>query len=123
MKQIIVMDDDPDIREALELILNAEDYRVVSLVDDRQLEEKIALTPDLFIIDRYLDGSDGLDICRHLKEIPEYHKVPVMMISGDADIERRAREAGADLVLRKPFRIKLIREMVARALCGKYRQE
>lgn len=59
--------------------------------------------PDIFLLDKQLAGSDGLEICRYLKSRDETKSIPVIMISATPGIKEMAKEAGADDFVEKPF--------------------
>jgi len=66
-------------------------------------KERIAT--DVIITDFMMPAMDGLEFCSHVRGLPFYHGVPVVMISTrkDADLLRRALAAGASDCLKKPF--------------------
>ncbi|KZX99463.1 MAG: response regulator [Sulfitobacter sp.] len=66
-------------------------------------KERIAT--DVIITDFMMPAMDGLEFCGHVRGLPFYHGVPVVMISTrkDADLLRRALAAGASDCLKKPF--------------------
>jgi CheY-like chemotaxis protein len=116
MQKIIVVDDDPAIQDAFRLIFNETKFEVTIFSDGSPLLNNSFELPDIFIIDKQLSGVDGLDICRFLKQHPETKNVPVLILSASPGIGQLANGAGADEVLEKPFRIKALRESVARLL-------
>jgi DNA-binding response OmpR family regulator len=122
MKKIIIIEGDASTRDVLSMIFDEEHYDVTLLEHGEQVLTDSIPCPDLFIIDRYLRDKNGLDVCRYIKASQDYSSTPVLMISAAPDFEPLAREAGAEAVLAKPFRIKTIREMVSRAVRGKYRE-
>lgn len=122
MKKIIIIEDDASTRDVLNMIFDEEHYEVTLLENGEQVLTHTLPPPDLFIIERYLQGQNGLDLCRHIKASQDYSSTPVLIISAAPDFETMAREAGAEAVLVKPFRIKTIRELVSRAVIGKYRE-
>jgi DNA-binding response OmpR family regulator len=105
-KKILVMDDDPDIIEFLQVILEEEGYAVLTSDEDEFLEQlhKGSL-PDLILVDVLLTGKDGREIAKHLKSQEETKRIPVIMFSANPSSEQKAREAGADDFLTKPFEI------------------
>jgi CheY-like chemotaxis protein len=102
-KTIMIADDDPAILDAVGILLEFEGYEVKSSPNGAELLSMYAEFPDLVLLDIWMSGSDGRDICRYLKNNPGTSKIPVMLISASKDIERSAMEAGADDFLEKPF--------------------
>ena len=102
-RQILIIDDDPGIQDILKIIFERAGYGV-SIEDKVQLILDDDYTiPDVILLDRYLSGKDGLDICRHLKSSAHSRNIPVIMVSASPDIARLAIEAGADGFVEKPF--------------------
>jgi response regulator RpfG family c-di-GMP phosphodiesterase len=62
--------------------------------------------PDVIVLDVRMPRTDGLVLCRKLKDDPQTRAIPVVMLTGDEELqtEAAARAAGADAFLRKPFR-------------------
>jgi two-component system OmpR family response regulator len=111
MKQILIIDDDQDIRQLLAEYLEKNGFRVFALPDGKGLWRELEEHPvDLLVLDLMLPGTDGLTICR---EVRARSRLPVLILSarGD-DIDRIVGlETGADDYLAKPFHP---RELLAR---------
>jgi diguanylate cyclase (GGDEF)-like protein len=71
--------------------------------------------PDLLILDVSMPGMSGFDVCRAVKDNPFTARVPVLMLTGEADVDRKVEgfEAGADDYLAKPFDPRELRARVA----------
>ncbi len=113
-KQIVVVEDEPDILEVLSYNLKREGFEVFASLDG---EEGLALIrqkkPDLVLLDLMLPGMDGLDICRQLKADEQTQVIPIIMVTAkgeESDIVS-GLEIGADDYVAKPFSPK---ELVAR---------
>lgn len=118
MKKILVVDDDDAIREIFEIILNKAGFAVTMLADgDAVLEDRFE-EPDLFLIDKQLKGIDGLDLCRHLKQRSSNCHTPVIIISASTRVDKAAKEAGADAFLEKPFKSKILIELIQKHLAA-----
>src|SRR5512136_905829 len=102
-EKILVVDDDPNLRETLALNLRSSGYRVVTAGDGViALEQAQAEHPDLIILDLMLPELDGLTVCRSLRQISD---VPVLMLTartGELD-KIVGLESGADDYMTKPF--------------------
>ncbi|GEK46324.1 response regulator [Halomonas pacifica] len=108
---LIVVDDDPEIRELLADYLGRHGYRALTAEDGEALRALLAReTPDLLIVDLMLPGDDGFTLCRELRRDSE---VPIIMLTASADETDRilGLELGADDYLGKPFNP---RELLAR---------
>jgi DNA-binding response OmpR family regulator len=83
-EKILVVDDDPDMREALQMILESADYTVVTAEDGEKCLSKLKEEqPDLLILDLLMPRMDGFEVCKALKD-PRYAKyahVPIIILS------------------------------------------
>lgn len=103
---ILVVEDDPDIREFLHDSLRCEGYRV--LMADSAEEASKALQsamPDMMLLDIMLPGEDGITFCRNLRSSREYGQIPVIVVSARLENAKivSALEIGADDYITKPF--------------------
>ncbi|MFW3613888.1 response regulator [Billgrantia antri] len=108
---LIVVDDDPEIRELLVDYLGRHGYRALAAEDAEALHRLVAgEAPDLLIVDIMLPGDDGFTICRDIRRASD---VPIIMLTASADETDRilGLELGADDYLGKPFNP---RELLAR---------
>ena len=102
-KKIMIADDDPGIVDAVEMLLEFEGYDVISTVDGSTVLDMKENLPDLLLLDIWMSGEDGRDICKKLKQEPLTKNIPIIMVSASHDIKESAIEAGADDFLAKPF--------------------
>lgn len=74
--------------------------------------------PDVVLLDLQLPDSDGLDICEQLSDNPVTCGIPVIIVSGSdqQDIVKRARAAGSEYFLRKPYDPNVVLMLVERAI-------
>ena len=116
---ILVVDDEPDIRELIAGVLGDEGYSArTAETAERALEEVRARTPRLVVLDVWLQGSgmDGLSLLKYLKSIDPI--LPVIVISGHGNIETAvaAIRRGAYDFIEKPFKTDRLLHMVERAI-------
>lgn len=106
-KQILVVDDDQDIREIIMMILEGEGYGVSGLDSGKGVVNTISQThPDIILLDVQLGDMDGRDICKTLKEEPETRDIPIIMISATHGWQGlREKQCQANDFLAKPFDI------------------
>ncbi|OOQ60425.1 response regulator [Mucilaginibacter pedocola] len=107
MKRILVIDDDQDILEIFNIIFQDAGYNVVVSNHSETAEHIYEIGPDLVILDIRIAGSDknGGQICTEIKEKFKNVQLPVVLVSGEADISSIASQCGADGFIRKPFDI------------------
>jgi DNA-binding response OmpR family regulator len=104
--RVLLVEDDRDIAEPLARALTREGYEVSAAEDGRlALEEVLDAPPDLIILDIGLPGMDGLEVCRHVRDVRP--QVPILMLTArDGELETVAGlDAGADDYVTKPFRL------------------
>jgi DNA-binding response OmpR family regulator len=106
IKHIILVDDDPAIQDAFQLILSHAGYKVTVYSNGQPLLTNAFTLPHLFILDKQLSGADGLDICRYLKQQPATSAIPIIILSASPHIRRLATSAGANGFLEKPCSLK-----------------
>lgn len=105
-KTILAVDDSGSLRGMVVFTLKAAGYQVVEAVDGKDgLEKASKCEFDLVLTDQNMPAMDGLTLIRSLRALPNYQKVPILMLtteSGD-DMKSRGRAAGATGWLVKPF--------------------
>ena len=104
-KKILVADDDPAIVDAIKLMLELYDYEVSTTVDGETIFKMEKEYPDLLLLDIWMSGQDGREICKFLKNNPLTKHIPIIMISASRDIIQSAKDAGADDFIAKPFQM------------------
>src|SRR5579872_62330 len=103
--KIMIVDDDPDLRQALRLRLRANDYDTVNAVDGYSA---IALAykerPDLIILDLGLPAGDGFVVLERLQKDDKLSAIPVIVLTArdPQSSERRALQSGATAFFQKP---------------------
>lgn len=114
MKNIVVVDDDPDILEAIQLVLEDAGYQVQTSQKGEFAEQlsKQSTLPDLLILDVLLSGKDGRVICHKLKSQKQTENLPILMISAHPSARETVSAVGADGFLPKPFDIDVLLEKV-----------
>jgi len=115
-KKILIADDDLAILEVLTLFLEDVGYEVETTHDGFSLQAFEHGYPDLLLLDIWMSGWHGRDICRFLKSQEETRHLPILIVSANRETERIAREAGADDFLAKPFDLDVLLEKIQRYL-------
>ncbi|MFH1177774.1 MAG: response regulator [Acidobacteriota bacterium] len=103
---VLVVDDEPAIRETIAFILEMEGFAVATAVDGEEALKVIpALRPPVVLLDGMMPRRDGFDVCRTIKGMPELAAVRVIMLTalGQKADRERAFAAGADFFVTKPF--------------------
>lgn len=102
--KILLVDDDPDLREAMTTILESQLYRVVTAKDGIECLEKVKEDPpDLIILDLLMPRLDGFGVVKALKEDPRYAKcagIPILILTAvreEASRRRYELETGLEM--------------------------
>ncbi|MCZ4225126.1 response regulator [Pedobacter rhodius] len=102
-KRILIADDDEGIVDAVMMILQMMGYEVDFTYDGGGVIDAVKKQPDLILLDIWMSGHDGRDICKQLKSDPDFKEIPILMISASRDIRQSALDAGANDFMEKPF--------------------
>lgn len=126
-RTVLVVDDEPDIREIVRRILSELEpgLRIEEASDGYEAGIKIgALHPDLIVMDVRMPRVDGLSLCRSVRQNPETRSIKVIAITAfpEPDTVKRMYDAGADLCLIKPLQFEHFRLEVLRLLNEASRQ-
>jgi CheY-like chemotaxis protein len=113
---VLVVDDDPDILEAICDILGTESYRVARARNGLEALERVdAERPDVILLDLMMPVMDGVTFAAALRQRPAVADVPILVISADGN-PQRAASVNARGYLAKPFDIDALLAHVA-AIC------
>lgn len=115
-RKILIAEDDPGTQDIFKLIFEKAGYITKILSSGLPIMKNNYELPDVFLLDKQLVGSDGIEICRYLKSRAETKSIPVIMISATPGTKELAQEAGADDFLEKPFLISNLLSKINAAL-------
>jgi len=104
-KKILIIEDDEFVVEAMTMILEEQGFDVASSTDGEIFSQPGFSHPHLILLDIRLAGRDRRDICTWLKAHPEMKHIPIILISGNRDIQNIHRECGANDYIVKPFEL------------------
>lgn len=115
MASILVVDDEPDIREVIRFALEGAEFRVHEAGHADEARKLIGFeNPDLILLDWMLPGRSGLELAQQLKQSAATRSIPIIMVSAKGEEEDRVKgldTGGVDDYIAKPFSP---RELVAR---------
>ena len=104
-KQVLIVEDDDHLREALQEILISEGYQVITAEDGLEALDWLSrVIPDLMIVDILMPGLGGPELIKRLRETSQWEKIPILVLSGYADLTRY-RDLPVEGVQLKPFQM------------------
>ncbi len=104
-KRIMIADDNAGIVEAVKLMLEDEGYAVDTTFSGTEVKNLHGELPAVLVLDIWMAGEDGRDICKYLKGQETTKHLPIILFSAHKDLPQIAQEVGADDFLSKPFDI------------------
>jgi CheY-like chemotaxis protein len=107
-RSVLIVDDDPDIRESVADALEDEGYRVASASNGsealRLLRER-QLRPDVILLDLMMPVMDGVQFCAEQQLDPELSKIPIVLVSASGSSRALAQQLHAAACMSKPVRL------------------
>lgn len=114
-KAVMIVDDEPLIRSMLREVLTGAGYVTYTAGDGYEAINLLEVnSPDVVLVDHQLPDTDGLTLQRRIKEIDADIKLIFMSGSHDEDLLMAAQKGGASAILRKPFDITILLDMIDR---------
>jgi DNA-binding response OmpR family regulator len=107
MSKILILDDDQDLLSVVKSLLKKNGFDVWAFANWQKAWEDIKRNkPNLILLDVFLKGMDGMDVCKKLKASTLTRNIPVIMFSSYPNIAEIAiHEFGADEFIAKPFEV------------------
>jgi len=121
---VLVADDAAAVRALCRRLLQSEGYNVILAEDGPSALAAVRLhAPDIVLLDVQMPEPGGLEVCRRLKADPSTRLMPVILMTGETELEDRIHgiEAGPDDILSKPFHASVLRarvESLSRSKCS-----
>lgn len=99
----MIAEDDNGIIEAMQIMLEDAGYTVLTTVNGKTVHDIQKEMPDVLLLDIWMSGMNGTEICKKLKSKNLTKHIPVIIVSANKDTQKIAMECGADDFLEKPF--------------------
>jgi len=117
---VLIIEDDPDLRDALRELLSGEGYHVTTAADGREALARMGAPPrpGVVLLDLMLPRMDGFEFRVRQLEDPELAAIPVIVLSGGGDVQQKAARLGVVASLMKPIDFEALLDCVARCLPG-----
>ncbi|HUS03603.1 MAG TPA: response regulator [Chitinophagaceae bacterium] len=104
MSKIVIVDDSMDLLEVLKYFLEEKGYEVQTVTTKQDLIPLIkSFSPDVILLDIYLQAEDGREICKELRKNEETKYLCILMFSASSKALANYKEYGADGYIEKPF--------------------
>lgn len=104
MKKVLIVDDNSDILWVVETILKRYGFDVLSTLKGEEVLAKTKkYNPQLILLDVFLSGIDGIEVCNTLKSTPETKNIPIIMFSAHTNFQDLMKFCKADDFVAKPF--------------------
>ena len=118
-RDVLIVDDDPDIRDAVGECLRYEGYDVHSATDGRDALDRLeyGLRPAVILLDLMMPVLNGFDVLDALKSRPEWKSIPVVIVSANRGYEAEDL-SGAVSILRKPVNVDRLLAAVEQAVAS-----
>ena len=113
-RKIVIADDDPGVLEIFKIIFEKEGYDTITLSNPKPLLQNQYMDADIYLLDKQMSGTDGIEVCKYLKKQELTRDKPVLIISANPTARASSAEAGADDFIEKPFLKKELLAKVAR---------
>jgi CheY-like chemotaxis protein len=115
-RSILVIDDDPDVRDAVATVLADEGYGVTGVGSGREALKHLQdhMLPSLILLDMMMPEMDGSLLRQELRKSPDLASIPIVILSGHGDVREAALALGAVDYLRKPLRADSLLEIAER---------
>jgi two-component system response regulator MprA len=115
--RVLVVDDEPMVRETLGQVLSDEGYVVDLAVDGEAALERVhAARPDAILLDLMMPGMNGRQFLQALRDDPAYTNIPVLLMTAVHGLEVNLATLGASEVVEKPFNVDELLNKVALAV-------
>jgi len=105
-KRILIVEDSLDVQSLLTLFLQNEGYTITYADNGRKALDILKTTkelPGLILLDLMMPDMDGFSFRKEQNKIPEIAKIPIIVMTADADGQSKAAAVGANAFLKKPF--------------------
>ncbi|AFE10392.1 response regulator [Corallococcus sp. CA054B] len=114
---VLVVDDDPDILEALSEILEAEGFEIRRARNGKEALERLEPDPPhLILLDLMMPVMDGWEFAQRMRQKPDFAGIPIIVLSADRNVGSKAKDIGAMGHLAKPFELNDLLSMVRQSL-------
>jgi two-component system chemotaxis response regulator CheY len=121
MKKILFVDDSPTSLLSTKIATNSLDFEIIQYQDSKKALDdlcNLVIRPDLMVIDFYMPDVTGLDLLKQVRDIEEFKKTPIIMLTTESkdDIKKECQQYGLTGWIIKPFNSKQLVSAINRVL-------
>lgn len=117
MVKLLIADDNEDLLELMQLFLEEKGFEVKTVSTKKKLLSEIKqYSPDLILLDVFLNGEDGREVCKLLRDNVKTNKVCILIISANPYAIKEYKSYGADGFIEKPFELEDLVNKIESAL-------
>lgn len=123
LKRVLIVDDDPDILELLAYNLGKEGIEVCTIENSAQvIEMALKFHPQLFILDLMMPAPDGLELCKRIRQIPEFYSSYIFFLTAKNgnEVKNNALDSGGDEFIEKVTGLRALTYKVRHLLEGRF---
>ena len=117
--KILVVDDEPDIRELIEYNLKKEGYQVVTAENGKEAIEQAKIhSPQLILLDIMMPEMDGIEACRNIRSLPDFKNTFIVFLTARSEeySEVSGFNVGADDYITKPIKPRILMSRISALL-------
>ena len=104
MKKILILDDNEDILMLMQMTLKMNNFIVQGISQWQEINESIAkFNPDLILLDVFLNGADGREICKKIKQTEKTSHIPIILFSANNEMGNNFQSFYAQAFISKPY--------------------
>jgi DNA-binding response OmpR family regulator len=120
MTKILIIDDDPDVRTVMNILMKKQGYEVETASRKEEAFQKASeFLPSVILLDVLLSGSDGRELCKEIKSDKKLGHIPIIMVSAHPGAAENISSYGADTFVNKPINSDQLLEKIAFLVKGK----
>lgn len=117
MTKVLIIDDDPDVRTVMNILMKKNGYEVETASNKDEVFERLQhFHPSVILLDVLLSGADGREICREIKLGEKTNHIPVVMFSAHPGAGENFENYGADDFIQKPIHAEMLLEKLERLI-------
>ena len=117
MRKLLIVDDSADLLETMEFFLRKKGFDVKTILTEKNIVEEIfAFKPDLVIMDVFIHGKDGRELCKQLRENSHLKYLCIILFSSSPVALENHQAHGADACIEKPFGLNYLIDKIEEVL-------